>query len=247
MTDNMVIVQLRSTIFLQQNIGYTPENAAQFQILLLPNSKVYGIPQPGVPMLGINPTIPQYGLPWRIFEKCEDGSEYNIAFQPGKIDIILAKEADYNTNIEVKFCQQSIMWFNKILDALEGHLVTRIAYAPLYAINKDGRYSGDAFWDSILKKTVFDGTQMQDVNLQFLLKQLIKFGDREIHMNLLYNLFDGKQSKTVDNNLVIKDVLLMQLDLNSIPEIILNIDKKGVADFFNAILEIKDKLIENVG
>ena len=87
MTDNMVIVQLRSTIFLQQNIGYTPENAAQFQILLLPNSKVYGIPQPGVPMLGINPTIPQYGLPWRIFEKCEDGSEYNIAFQPGKIDI----------------------------------------------------------------------------------------------------------------------------------------------------------------
>lgn len=243
----MVIVQLRSTIFLQQNIGYTPENAAKFQALLLPNSKVYGIPQPGVPMLGVNPIIPQYGLPWRIFEKSEDGSEYNIAFQPGKIDIILAKEADYNTNIEEKFCQKSITWFNIILDALNGLFVTRIAYAPLYAINKDGRYAGDAFWNCLLKKTVFDGTQMQDVNLQFLLKQLIKFGDREIQMNLLYNIFDGKQSKTVDNNPVINDVLLMQLDLNSIPEIILNMDKKGVADFFNAILEIKNKLIENVG
>ena len=50
MKERMVILQLRSTIFLQQNIGYTPENAEKFRALLLPDCKVYGIPQPGVPM-----------------------------------------------------------------------------------------------------------------------------------------------------------------------------------------------------
>lgn len=247
MKERLIIVQLRSTIFLQQNISYTPENATKFQELLLPGSKVYGIPQPGLPMLGINPTMPQYGLPWRLFKKCEDGGEYNIAFQPGKIDIVLAKETAYTTDIEKEFCEQSIVWFSKILDTQNGIPVIRIAYAPLYALKKDGEYAGDAIWSNFLKKTVFDGTQAQDVNLQFLLKQLIKFGDREIQMNLLYTLFDGKQSKTVDDMPIVSDVFLMQLDLNSIPEIILNMDKAGVATFYNTILEIKNKLVDNVG
>jgi len=247
MRERMIIVQLRSTIFLQQNIGYTPENAAKFQALLLPGSKVYGIPQPGVPMLGVNPTMPQYGLSWRLFKKCENGGDYNIAFQPGKIDIVLAKEADYNSDIEKDFCEQSIKWFSKILETQNGLPVMRIAYAPLYAIKKDGVNSCDIIWENLLKKTVFDGTQAQDINLQFLLKQLIKIGNRDIQMNLLHNIFDGKQSKTVNDVPVVSDVLLMQLDLNSIPEVILNMDKEGVSEFFSTILGIKNKLIENVG
>lgn len=243
----MIIVQLRSTIFLQQNIGYTPENAAKFQALLLPGSKVYGIPQPGVPMLGVNPTMPQYGLSWRLFKKCEDGGDYNIAFQPGKIDIVLAKEAAYDTDIEKEFCKQCIKWFSDILETQKGLPVIRIAYAPLYAIRKDGDYSGDAIWGNLLKKTIFNGTQAQDINLQFLLKQLIKIGNEEIQMNLLHTIFDGKQSKMVNDVTVVSDVLLMQLDLNSIPEKILNMGKEGVSEFFNAVLEIKNKLVENVG
>lgn len=232
---------------MQQNIGYTPENAEKFRALLLPDCKVYGIPQPGVPMLGINPTMPQYGLPWRLFKKFEDGGDYNIAFQPGKIDIVLAKEAAYDTGVEREFCKQSIEWFSKILETQNGLPVMRIAYAPLYAIKKDEDYSSDAIWGNFLKKTIFDGTQAQDINLQFLLKQLVKIGNRDIQMNLLHNIFDGKQSKTVNDVPVVSDVLLMQLDLNSIPEIILNMDKDGISDFFNAVLDVKNKLIENVG
>lgn len=247
MKERIIVVQLRSTVFLQQNIGYTPENATKFQELLLPGSKVYGIPQQGVPMLGVNPMMPQYGLPWRLFKKSENGGDYNIAFQPGKIDIVLAKEAAYNSDVEKDFCQKSISWFSKILDTQNDIPVMRIAYAPLYAIKKDGEYAGDAIWSNLLKKTVFDGTQAQDVNLQFLLKQLIKFGNRNIQMNLLHNIFDGKQSKIINNVPVVSDVLLMQLDLNSIPEVLLNMDKEGMAVFFNTILEIKNKLIDNVG
>ena len=247
MKERMIVVQLRGTIFLQQKIGYTAENASKFQSLLLPESKIYGIPQPGVPMLGVNPVVPQYGLPWRLFKKCSDGGEYNIAFQPGKIDIVLAKEMAYGTNIEEQFCQQCIEWFSKILDTQNGIPVIRIAYAPLYAIKKEANSESDTIWANLLKKTVYGGKQAQDINLQFVLKQLFKFGENDIQMNLLHSIFDGKHTKLVNGNPIVSDVLLMQLDLNSIPEYVLNLDKDGVADFFNKILEIKGKLVENVG
>ena len=74
MKEKMNTVQLRSTIFLQQNIGYTPENAEKFRNLLMPGCKIYNIAQPGMPMLGVNPNMPQYGMPWRLFSKLEEGA-----------------------------------------------------------------------------------------------------------------------------------------------------------------------------
>ena len=76
MKEKLVTVQLRSTIFLQQNIGYTPDIATQFQNLLgIADSKVYGIPLPGAPILGVNPMTPQFGMPWRLFQKEDNGGE----------------------------------------------------------------------------------------------------------------------------------------------------------------------------
>lgn len=246
MKERMITVQLRSTIFLQQNIGYTPENAEKFRNLLIPGCKIYGIVQPGIPMLGVNPTVPQYGMSWRLFKKCDDGGEYNIAFQPGKIDIVFAHETPYGDDIEKNFCDQSIEWFTKILDTQGNEPVLRIAYAPLYAIMKDAEFTGDAIWSSILKKTAFNGVQFQDINLTFLLKRQINFNGTDIQMNLLHTIFDGVQTKTENDSQIIHNVFLFQFDLNSIPEKILNMDKEGIAAFFNGILEIKNNLVDNV-
>ena len=53
MRGNIITVQLRSTIFLQQNIVYTPENATMFRELLMPNSEIYNISQPGMTIFGM--------------------------------------------------------------------------------------------------------------------------------------------------------------------------------------------------
>lgn len=244
MKENITIVQLRSTIFLQQNIGYTPENAEKFKVLLMPNAKAYSIPQPGM-FLGINPDIPQYGMPWRLFEKSPEGGEYNIAFHPGKIDIVLAKEISYGNETEKEFLNKSTEWFSKILDTQGNTSATRIAYAPLYAIkNKEEDYN--TVWGNFLKRTSFDGIKSQDINLSFLLKSYIKVGEKDIPMNFLHNIFDGNQIKNENGIQTLHKVLLFQLDLNSIPEENLNLNKEGINDFYNKIVEIKNKLVDNV-
>lgn len=246
MKEKMTIAQLRSTIFLQQNFGYTPETAKEFGDLLLPGAKVYGIAQPGVPMLGVNPTMPQYGLSWRLFKKQDDGCEYNIAFQPGKIDIVLTKETPYGDETELKFCKQSAEWFRQILAKRDKLFVQRIAYAPLYAIKINGDTDASSLWNGLLKKTIIDGIQAQDINLQFLLKRIVTFGGEEIQMNLLYQIFDGTQTKAKDDQVIVDSVFLIQLDLNSVPEKILSLDSDGVDAFYNEILSLKNNLIDNV-
>lgn len=243
MKDKILTVQLRSTIFLPQNIGYTPQNADKFKNALMPEGKIYGISQPSMPILGVNPNLPQYGMPWRIFHKLDHG-EYNIAFQPGKIDIILAKEVSYNDEIEKKFCRKSIEWFSKILDIHGGITATRIAYAPLYAISNDDDIN--YIWNILLRKPAFNGIQSQDINLSFLLKRIINIGGKEIQINLLHNIFDGNKIKSENGVTTVKKVLMLQLDLNTMAEDILNLGCQDISEFFNNILEIRNKLIENV-
>lgn len=247
MKDKLVTVQLRSSIFLQQNIGYTPDNAKNFQKLLgITDSKVYGIPQPGVPVLGVNPMTPQFGMPWRLFKRDKDGYEYNIAFQPGKIDIVLAKQAAYSEDIETAFCKKSARWFSKILETQTGVSVQRIAYAPLYAIVKSKDDDRSELWNKLLKKIVYDGSPAQDIDLQFVLKKQISFNGKEIQMNLLHHFFDGNLTEGNGATLVIRNVLLFQLDLNSVVERPLSLDKDGMIGFYNGIIGIKNDLIDNV-
>lgn len=250
MNDSMNIVQLRSTIFLPQNIGYTPENAERFKKSIFGDTKgkVYGIVQPSMPvMLGVNPSLPQYGLPWRIFRRFDNGDEYNIAFQMGKIDIVLAKNVSYDNDVELDFCKRSTEYFSCILDTLGSNaIVTRIAYAPLYAFNKSGAEL-DAFWNNLLRKTVFDGTKSQDINLSFLLKRPFKFGGKTAEINLLHNIFDGTLTTNENDTSKNVPVILFQLDLNSVPEEALELGKSDVSAFFvDEILTIKEGLVTNV-
>lgn len=243
MKEKVKTVQFRGTIFLQQNIGYTQESANEFKDLLMPGVpevKVYGIPQSGVPVMGINPNIPQYGMPWRLLLKVDKG-EYNVVFQPGKIDIVLAQEAVYDEEIEKEFCSKCVDWFSKIL--LKGNCCAiRVAYAPSYAIN-DFTDGGSSIWNTLLKKTVFDGIQTQDVGLNFLLKKEIEINGSVVQLNLLHNILDGFYTKADGT---VEKVLLFQLDLNTIPEVNANLNQDGLSDFFSKILKIKSSLVDNV-
>lgn len=244
MKEKMVIAQLRGTIFVPQTIGYTPENASRFSKLLLPDSKPFSVNPPGMVMPGISPDMPQYGLPWRLFKNCSDEGEYNIIFFPGKIDIVLTKDAQYGDEIETLFCNKCINWFSKIIEELNSVKVMRIAYAPLYAVRLDEN-GADAVWSKFLKRTMIDGMTMKDVNFSFLLKRQVSFNGKNIQMNLLHTFSDGMQIKQNDGESKTYNVVLMQLDMNSIPEETLNLDVDGIRDFFNGILDVKTNLVDN--
>ena len=244
MKDKMVIAQLRGTIFVPVNIGYTPENFTKFSELLLPGAEAYNAYPPEMIAPGMNPNKPLYGLAWRLFKKDEEEGANNIVFLPGKIDVILTKDIAYGGDTERVFCEKCIDWFSKILVELNT-TVNRIAYAPLYAIKKKEADS-ETIWGSFLKRTVIDGNPLRDVNFNFLLKREIPFNGQNVQMNLLHNLSDGVQIKQSPAGNVGEPVVLLQLDLNSIPEISLSLKAEGVKDFFNGILEVKDSLIANV-
>ena len=239
----MAIVQLRGTIFAPLSIVYTPENFTTFSEMLLPGAKAYAANPPEMMPPGVNPHLPQYGLPWRLFKKEKDEGEYNIVFLPGKLDIILTKDVEYGDDIEKKFCNLCIDWFAKILSSQGSITVNRIAYAPLYAI-KLININSDSVWGSFLKRTVLDGTPIQDVNYNFLLKRETLFDDLKIQMNFLHNFSDGIQIRQAENK--IQKVVLFQLDMNSIPEIPLTLNSTGVKKFFDGILKVKNSLVDNV-
>lgn len=246
MKENLRTVQLRGTIFIQQNIGYTAEVSARFKERLLPDGKILGVPQPGVPFNGQNPNIPQYGMSWRILNKEANGAEYNIIFNPGKVDIVYNRESPYGGDVEEQFCKFCIEKFGSILDILHDTNVQRIAYAPLYGIIGNEQNNLLEIWGKLLKKTIYDGVTLQDINLSFLLKQEMIFGGRTIQMNLLHSFFDGFQTQVVEGQQKVNKTIMFQLDLNSIPDPPLDLDKGGVSAFFDNILSTKYSLVDNV-
>lgn len=247
MKDKLVVSQLRGTIFAPINIGFTQDNYNTFRDLLLPDAKALNAGSPEMVMPGINPNIPQYGMPWRLFKKCGEEGEYNVVFLPGKIDIVLAKDVNYGGDTESVFCAKCVDWFSKIMNKQGDETkVSRIAYAPTYAIKLEDM-PAEMVWGSLLKNTMMDGTVLQDVNLSFLLKRPIMFGGKEVQMNLLYSFADGMQIKpNNEGGQIVKPVVMFQLDINSIPEASLSLDTQGVKDFFNGILETKNHLVDYV-
>jgi len=237
----MNIAQLRGTIFAPLNIVYTPENFTKFGELLLPGSTAYNAIPPEMMYPGLNPNQPQYGLPWRLFKK-EKEEDYNIVFLPGKVDIILTKDIAYSEGTEEMFCKKCIEWFSKILATQAQIKVNRIAYAPLYAIKLTNDVNAESIWDDFLKRTVIDGTPIEDVNYNFRIKRKVSFKELSIQMNFVHNFSDALQIKGNEK----QRVMLLQLDMNSIPEEPLALDAIGVNNFFNGILEEKKKLIEYV-
>ncbi len=241
----MVIVQLRGTIFVPLNVSYTPENAAKFRELLLPDARAYNAIAPERIVPGVNPNTPQYGMPWRLFKKVDNEGDYNIVFLPDKIDIILNKDVRYGDDTESNFCKKCIDWFTKILLALGNPSVSRIAYAPLYAIRLD-KLSSDYVWSKWLKGSTVNGSTMQDINLNYLLKREVCFSDRKIQMNLVHNITDGIQVLQGEEGNPVHKVVLVQFDLNSIPESPLTLDCSGIKVFFEGILGVKNNLVDNV-
>lgn len=204
------IVQQRATIFMSQSIMYTPENAAKFKQLLLPQAKeliVANVP----PQVSIT-MAPQYGMPWQLVEDV-DGCIFRVMFLPNKIDIVQEKDGDFGS-ADKDFIEFSIDKFNELKKEISGS-IDRMAYSPTvsYAVNE--ATSSSDFWNELLKRTTVKGIPFQNIGLTYLLKRIEYINNKEVEINFLHQFSDGFH---LTDNKKDADCVLFTLDINTVSD-----------------------------
>ncbi len=246
MDENIKIAQIRGTIFLPVNIGYSPEFANTFKSLL-PESTVHGaIMGNGAPTFVPTNTPPQWGMPWIL-----QSSDTSIMFLPGKIDIIESLEFSYNDTKVQEFKNLCVTWINKITTELKNINSNsikplRIAYAPLFVLKFD---ECPELISNVWNKIFNIDTQnhpITDRNVSFLIKKDIQLNEKSVQLNLLHTISDGKQTIESNGSFINKDVSIIQLDINTIPDATYQFDSNDVQAFFNEVLPLGKNLIENL-
>ena len=246
MDKNVTIAQMRGTIFLSETIGFTPDNANKFKALLLREAQVSGVVlMPGVPPAFVPA---QWGAPWCLQYQDADMSNYWIMFLPGKIDIIRSCEQPYESTLATGFVHLCAEWINKITTSMGSSVKpTRVAYAPMFVlIQEECQEMATFFWNNILKVNTLDAYPIADRNVSYLLKKEISLNDKSIQLNLLHNISDGIQTRVVNSVQESRKVIMIQFDINTIPEINYNLENSEINTFFEEVLIVKEKLINNL-
>lgn len=241
----MKILQLRATAFITKNIGYTHDIAEEFRRILDLDGQVKGIIMPGVPINAFDQNEPQWGMPWSLVKQKGNDTVYNINFLPGKIDIIVNREAEYDSEVECEFLEKCSKWLIDICNKVDA-VTSRLAYAPLYVIQNEIESELKVKWRKIVVLGSFEGSPVQDLNLSFNYKSEFELGDKTVQLNLLHNIFDGTQ--TIQNKNLIKTsrVIMIQLDLNTIPSEDYRFSESEVRLFFKNITSVKTQIVKEL-
>lgn len=241
----MKILQLRATAFITKNIGYTHEIADEFRRILELDGQIKGIIMPGVPINAFEQNEPQWGMPWSIVKQKGNDTVYNVNFLPGKIDIIVNHEAEYDNNVEQTFLDKCSKWLTDICKKVDANS-SRLAYAPLYVIQSEEELDLVNRWKKIVSLGSFEGSPVQDLNLSFNYKIEFDLGAKTVQLNLLHNIFDGTQTVQNKNAIRTSRVIMMQLDLNTIPSEDYRFSDFELSLFFKNITNVKTQIVKEL-
>ena len=206
------IISLRSTIFLPNGIGYSADNELKYRELL-PNGQVKSV-LPNTLRLEVGPGLtfgPGVNDSWQLVDK-EQG--YNIVFIQNKIDIIFVNKNPVK-NVEKDFIDFTIKAFRRIMDE-EGYVV-RMAYSPTYVLDSDEGFAYPDYWKKILLTNKIEGMDMQDINVQYLLKKDWEYDGSPISINLLHNWSEAIKTQIKDGKQVPSKCITLNLDINTVP------------------------------
>lgn len=228
-----VVQQRTSVFFMSQYIGYSKENAERFKKAIGHEGMTVGAVQgAGIPVPMGNPSMPQLGMPWKLVDK-----DVIINFLPGKIDVIQDKEFEVASGVK-SFIAYSKEVVGKIIGEA-GYTMSRLAYAPLFSLTSKEPKEVKQRWGKLLSKTTVEGIDFQNIELRFLLKKQIKINGGLVDINMLNQISDGIH---LVNGQKDADCLLLQIDLNTIPDTAYSF---GVSDL-NAFLDLAPLEIENI-
>lgn len=244
MKEGIKIVQMRGTIFLPENIGYTADNANKFQALLMPNGTIGNVFLGGNMPMPIT-AAPQWGGPWCL-TLAENGQTKQIMFLPNKIDIIAYNDNGFDIEEEQSFVTECNQSFNKIIEELGGTTkLTRLAYAPLLILEKE-QYPHKGIFDKILNVKSESTDYITDRDVTFTLKREVVISEKNILLNLLHKISDGYQTIQTTGNPTIKEIYMLQLDINTVVEQGYKFEKYDIGSFFDKVIDLKNSLIDNL-
>ena len=236
-----VIAQLRTTVFISQFIGYSPQNEQEYRALFLPDGALAPIQPEGLVPSPLQPVIPQYGMPWRLIKLGnKPGESTSVTFYPGKIDIILNQEGPLE-ELEGPFIDLCIEKFKLLL--AKSFVISRMAFCPTFTIRVDSPEHASELWRRLLKCTTSNGIRYQNVGVNYLLKKEIEINHHLVVMNFLHQISDGVH---ITSGVKDADCILVTLDMNSAPEHVYSFVEQDLVPFFDLCKEWSRRLMENV-
>lgn len=231
---NPSIVQLRGTIFLAISIGYSEENKKKYASLL-PGSQV----QPVMPPFQVAGMFLQgqmsMGGPWQLVK---DG--VSIIFGPNQVDIIENRSND-RINSEKAFVSFCINVFSTITREVEYN--TRMAYAPLFAMDEDDSFKCNEWWSTMFASLSQGGASMQDINLTYVLKKGLDLNNKKVTLNMHHKIYDGY--KYNESHQVLNKSIMINLDINTVPQNDIKLEANDVPVFFDKAMKEKERLMKN--
>ena len=234
------IISLRSTIFLPNGIGYSADNERKYHELL-PNGQVKSV-LPNTLRLEVGPGVvfsPGVNDSWQLVDT-EQG--YNIVFIQNKIDLIYVK-INPAKDVEKDFIAFTIKAFKTIIDE-EGPVV-RMAYSPTYVLDSDEGFAYPDYWKKILLTNKVEGMDMQDINVQYLLKKDWENDGNSVSVNLLHNWSDAIKTQNKKEVQIQSKCITLNLDINTVPSGKSNFKANDMERFFNEMPNWANELLNN--
>lgn len=234
------IISLRSTIFLSNGIGYSADNELKYR-KLLPNGKVKSVLPNTLHLEGVSNLVfgPGVNDSWQLVDT-EKG--YNIVFIQNKIDLIYVKKNQVK-DIEKEFIDFTIKTFRTIMD--EVGYVVRIAYSPTYVFDPEEGFPYPEYWKRILLSNKIEGMDMQDINIQYLLKKEWKDNENSFGINLLHNWSDAIKTQDLKEKKTQSKCITLNLDINTVPGGKTIFYEQSLEHFFREMPTWVEELLKN--
>lgn len=236
MAIELSIVQQRGTIFIPHFISYNQENANKFSDVLQ-GAKIAPVPFPS-----------PFGGPMQV-ETLQEGGNWQLVrgsirviFYPNRIDIIKDWISPRHTKEEDEFLSLCSSVFSSILTRAKV-TAARVAYAPLFARDKDSSFSDSMLWEAVFKDALFNNTQPNEVSVTRNYRIERSLGEKNVILNFRSTL--GTANHTLPDGTIATGSVLVNFDINTVPEIDYQLDQGILRVFFNEVLGYSDEMYNN--
>ena len=203
------VFQLRGTIFISKFIGYSTSNSAWLK-QLFPNTIECPIPQttiqfsPGSLQITQQPQLEE-NAPWQLVE-----GNTRIVFNPNRIDII-RDVVTVQDSAEDNFCNFCSDAFLKIVES-QSLVPTRLAYAPIYAKDRDDSFNSMMLWNNLLTHPSYGDIKPEEVSLTYNYRVEKSIGERSVPINFKTFISDAQKQLPTG---IVSGCVTISLDINT--------------------------------
>lgn len=232
---DITLVKQRVTVFCSGSLLFTPDLAAKAKELI-PEKSVISSEVPGMPL--------QWGNPWALVWEV-DGKQAKLAFQPERIDMecILEKTLDC---VEInKFLSKAILYITLIQQEFQLGKFTRIAYAPMYALERPECMV--AVWHRVLGAVCFKDGLPAEKAARYNVITETTLNSNKIKSNRMVTVSEGEHTITNDNAVTnAVPVCIIDLDINTLANQQYSFNEEDLKEYLSQSVVMADKMLDDI-